>query len=82
MSAIDARLILQVSELSYKRSVRWTSGSLGNGIRGQALVGSICAGLAAYVAVRFLMRFFETQNLMPFAIYCLVFGGISIIRFA
>jgi undecaprenyl-diphosphatase len=58
------------------------TGSLGNGIRGQALVGSIFAGVAAYIAVRFLMRFFETQNLMPFAIYCLVFGGLSIIRFA
>jgi undecaprenyl-diphosphatase len=58
------------------------TGSLGNGIRGQALVGSIFAGVAAYIAVRFLMRFFETQNLMPFAIYCLVFGGVSIIRFA
>ena len=57
-------------------------GHLGDGIRGQALVGSICAGLAAYVSVRFLMRFFETRNLMPFAIYCLVFGAASIIRFA
>jgi undecaprenyl-diphosphatase len=57
------------------------TGSLGDGIRGQALVGSIFAGVAAYIAVRFLMRFFETQNLMPFAVYCLVFGGISIIRF-
>src|SRR5260221_1784174 len=50
------------------------AGHLGDGIRGQALVGSICAGIAAYVSVRFLMRFFETRNLMPFAIYCLGFG--------
>jgi len=57
-------------------------GHLGDGIRGQAFVGSIFAGLAAYVSVRFLMRFFETRNLMPFAIYCLVFGAASIIRFA
>src|SRR5215475_12443472 len=57
-------------------------GHLGNGVRGQALVGSIFAGIAAYVSVRFLMRFFETRNLMPFAIYCLAFGAISIIRFA
>ncbi len=57
-------------------------GHLGNGIRGQALVGSIFAGLAAYVSVRFLMRFFETRNLLPFAIYCLAFGTISTIRFA
>jgi undecaprenyl-diphosphatase len=58
------------------------TGPLGNGIRGQALVGSAFAGLAAYVSVRFLMRFFETQTLVPFAIYCLVFGTLSIIRFA
>jgi undecaprenyl-diphosphatase len=58
------------------------AGHLGNGIRGQALVGSIFAGLAAYASVRFLMRFFETNNLLPFAIYCLSFGAISIIRFA
>jgi len=58
------------------------AGHLGDGIRGQALVGSIFAGLAAYASVRFLMRFFETRNLMPFAIYCLAFGAISIVRFA
>ena len=58
------------------------TGHLGNGIRGQALAGAIAAGIAAYVSVRFLLRFFETRNLMPFAIYCLVVGGISIIRFA
>jgi undecaprenyl-diphosphatase len=58
------------------------AGHLGDGIRGQALVGSIFAGLAAYVSVRFLMRFFETRNLMPFAIYCLAFGAASIIHFA
>jgi undecaprenyl-diphosphatase len=58
------------------------AGHLGDGVRGQALVGSIFAGLAAYVSVRFLMRFFETRNLMPFAIYCLAFGAVSIVRFA
>jgi len=58
------------------------TGPLGNGIRGQVLAGGVAAALAAYAAVRFLMRFFETRNLMPFAIYCLVAGGLSIIRFA
>jgi undecaprenyl pyrophosphate phosphatase UppP len=28
------------------------------------------------------MRFFETRNLLPFAIYCLAFGALSIVRFA
>ncbi len=58
------------------------TGPLGNGIRGQAIVGSVFAGLAAYASVRFLMRFFETRNLLPFAIYCLAFGAISIVHFA
>jgi undecaprenyl-diphosphatase len=58
------------------------AGHLGNGIRGQAFVGAICAGVAAYASVRFLLRFFETRNLLPFAIYCLIFGGISVLRFA
>ena len=57
-------------------------GHNGDGVRGQALVGSLFAGIAAYISVRFLMRFFETRNLLPFAISCLVFGGVSIIRFA
>ena len=57
-------------------------GPLGNGVRGQAIVGSIFAGLAAYASVRFLMRLFETKTLLPFAIYCLAFGTLSIIRFA
>jgi undecaprenyl-diphosphatase len=58
------------------------AGHLGDGIRGQALVGAIAAGLAASFAVRFLIRFFQTRNLMPFAIYCLIAGLISIVRFA
>jgi len=57
-------------------------GPNGNGVRGQVLVGSICAGLAAYVAVRFLMRWFETRTLTPFAIYSVVIGTIALIRFA
>jgi undecaprenyl-diphosphatase len=58
------------------------AGHLGDGIRSQALVGAVFAGLAAYASVRFLMRFFETRNLFPFAIYCLAFGTISIVHFA
>jgi undecaprenyl-diphosphatase len=49
-------------------------GHNGDGIRGQVLVGSIAAGIAAYLSVRFLTRFFETRTLTPFAIYSLVVG--------
>jgi undecaprenyl-diphosphatase len=49
-------------------------GSSGAGVRGQTLVGAICAAATAYLSVRFLMRFFETNRLTPFAIYCAVAG--------
>jgi undecaprenyl-diphosphatase len=58
------------------------AGPLGNGIRGQVLVGSIVAGLCAYGAIRFLTRFFRTRTLTPFAIYCVIAGVASIIKFA
>src|ERR671937_796446 len=49
-------------------------GSQGNGVRGPALVGALFAALTAYLSVRFLMRFFETNRLTPFAAYCLAAG--------
>jgi undecaprenyl-diphosphatase len=49
-------------------------GSGGNGVRGQALAGAIGAAVAAWFAIRFLMRYFETRTLIPFAVYCFVAG--------
>jgi undecaprenyl-diphosphatase len=46
----------------------------GDGVRGQALVAALCAAVTAWLAVRFLMRFFETNTLTPFAVYCFVAG--------
>jgi undecaprenyl-diphosphatase len=57
-------------------------GPLGAGIRGQVLVGSAVAFVAAYVAATVLVRWFKTRTLTPFAIYCLVAGAASIVRFA
>jgi undecaprenyl-diphosphatase len=57
-------------------------GSQGDGVRGQALVGALCAAATAYLAVRFLLRYFETNRLTPFAIYCLVVGVALSIGFA
>ena len=57
-------------------------GSQGDGVRGQALVGSLCSALTAYLAVRFLMRFFETNTLLPFAIYCGAAGLACTLYFA
>ncbi len=57
-------------------------GPNGNGLHGQILVGSLVAFCAAYGAVRFLERFFRANTLLPFAVYSLAIGGLSILRFA
>jgi undecaprenyl-diphosphatase len=57
------------------------AGPLGNGIRGQVLAGSIAAGVSAYLSVRFLMRWFETRTLTPFAVYCVVAGSLAAMYF-
>jgi len=56
-------------------------GSAGNGVRGPAAVGALGAAVTAYLSVRFLMRFFETNRLTPFAIYCVVAGALLSIGF-
>jgi undecaprenyl-diphosphatase len=57
-------------------------GSTGNGVRGQALVASLCSALTAYLAIRFLMRYFETKTLTPFAVYCFLAGLAASLYFA
>jgi undecaprenyl-diphosphatase len=53
-------------------------GSTGNGVRGPALAAALCAAATAYVSVRFLVRYFETNTLTPFAVYCVVAGAASL----
>jgi undecaprenyl-diphosphatase len=55
------------------------TGPLGRGIHGQILLGSVLSGLGAYLSVRFLVRYFQTRTLYPFAVYCFVFGLLSVI---
>lgn len=69
---IGAAAVLKLPELF---------GSAGDGVRGPALVGAVCSACTAYLAVRFLMRFFETRTLMPFARYCLVAGIAATVYF-
>jgi undecaprenyl-diphosphatase len=70
---IGAAAVLKLPELI---------GSQGNGVRGQALVGALCAAVTAYFAVRFLMRYFETKRLTPFAVFCFVEGIVLSLYFA
>ena len=58
------------------------AGSAGAHIHGQVVLGVVVTAITAYLSVRFLVRYFETRTLTPFAIYCLVFGAASILRFA
>ena len=51
----------------------------GHGIYGPILVGSLLSGLGAYLSVRYLVKYFQTRTLTPFAIYCVLFGLGSII---
>jgi undecaprenyl-diphosphatase len=57
-------------------------GSAGHGVRGQALVGALAAGFTTYLAVKFLLRFFKTNRLTPFGIYCICAGLVFTIAFA
>ena len=67
---IGAAAVLKLPELF---------GHQGDGVRGQALVGSLCSAVTAYLAVRFLLRFFETNRLTPFALYCAAAGAVCAI---
>jgi undecaprenyl-diphosphatase len=49
-------------------------GHQGDGIRGQALVAMLVAAITALITVRFLVGYFKTRTLRPFAVYCLLFG--------
>lgn len=44
------------------------------GLRGQILIGAIAAGIAAYLSVRFLDRYFRDKTLRPFGLYCIGFS--------
>jgi undecaprenyl-diphosphatase len=58
------------------------NGSLGDGVRYQTLVASICAGVAAWASARFLVRWFRTRTLWPFGVYCIAAGVACTIYFA
>ena len=69
---IGAAAILKLPDLA---------GSTGNGVRGQALVAALCAAVTAWLSVRFLMKYFETERLTPFGVFCIVWGGFCFLYF-
>jgi undecaprenyl-diphosphatase len=70
---ILAAAVLKVPELA---------GSQGDGVRGPALVAGLCAAVTTFLAVKFLLRWFETNRLTPFGIYCIVLGTVCTLVFA
>jgi undecaprenyl-diphosphatase len=57
------------------------AGHAGDHIHGQLAVGFIITGITAYFSVRYLVRYFETRTLTPFATYSLAVGTASLVRF-
>src|SRR3989440_1955731 len=57
-------------------------GSEGNGVRGPALVAGLCAAVTTFFAVKFLLRFFQTNRLSPFGVYCICAGAGCLLVFA
>jgi undecaprenyl-diphosphatase len=43
------------------------------------LLGGVAAGVAAFLSVAYLMRYFRVGRLDPFAIYCAAFGIVSLV---
>lgn len=44
-----------------------------------ALLGATCAAIAPYLSVKLLTRYFKTRTLTSFAVYCLLFGALSML---
>jgi undecaprenyl-diphosphatase len=57
-------------------------GHKGDGVRGPALVAALCAAFTTYLAVRFLLRYLETNRLTNFGIYCIGAGVTCTVIFA
>ncbi|EFG79155.1 putative undecaprenyl-diphosphatase UppP [Mycobacterium parascrofulaceum ATCC BAA-614] len=57
-------------------------GARATGIHGQVLAGSVASFVCAYLAVRFLTQYFQTRTLTPFAVYCALAGGASLVWLA
>jgi undecaprenyl-diphosphatase len=70
---IGAAAVLKLPELL---------GSSGHLVRGQALVAALCAAATTVLAVKFLLRYFRTNRLGPFGVYCVGAGVIALAIFA
>lgn len=56
-------------------------GASGHLVRGQALVAALCAAATTVLAVKFLLRYFRTNRLTPFGVYCIGAGAVCLVAF-
>lgn len=70
---IGAAAVLQLPDLFLPEN---------HGLLSATLVGAIAAAVGAYFSVRFLVKYFHTNKLTPFALYCAAAGVICFLVFA
>jgi len=70
---IGAAALLKIPELFNSSAASY---------RTATIFGALAAALAAYLSVKFLLKFFQANTLKPFAIYCLAAGTILSLYFA
>ena len=51
-------------------------------ILGPVIIGSLISAICTYLSIAFLVRWFKTHTLFPFALYCVVVGALSLWRFS
>ena len=52
---------------------------LDSGVRGPILAGGVAAFIAAFIAVKYLDKYFQNKSLRPFGLYCLIFGALMLV---
>jgi undecaprenyl-diphosphatase len=51
----------------------------GSGLLQVTFAGAAAAAIAAYFSVKFLVRYFKTKTLVPFAVYCVIAGSLALL---
>jgi undecaprenyl-diphosphatase len=66
---IGLAALLEIPQLAGQTAQTWL----------YVIIGMVVAGVAAYLSTKFLMKYFETGRLYPFAYYCWAAGLLSLI---
>ncbi len=70
---IGAAALLKLPDLASQAGINYL---------GPIAAGALSAGIAAYLSVKFLTKYFETKKLWPFAVYCVIAGAVASLLFA